>query len=381
MGFVFVFGCACGVRKSPGQGSNQSHHSNNAKSSSSRPSRKSQVSQFNIDHPYPNNTPPTWIHLALLCNPPALQCVSISFCLSPYFCLFLFLSARLLFLPYFFLHTCPASLCNVSPLVALAPNLSDCPKCPYVSAFSYLPLQSPFAFRVTPLLSQLHFLPPHSLAPQVAMLPALFLPLLSLSVLLVLSSTMFRWPFSSEVGMWDRTLGVIRLAQVTSPYTRCREGEGWPAEPRGQRGCRDGVSREGGLHINYHIVLQVRNPRSHQFKNKMSPRLCSFWRLWRKVRSLAFTSFQRLPTLFGSQSSSSIFKASRSRLNPSIRSLQSSFCLPLPLLKTLVITLGTLRTFRRISLSQLTVHLNHFCKLNSPYPDNVTYSQVLGTTM
>lgn len=140
MGFVFVFGCACGVRKSPGQGSNQSHHSNNAKSSSSRPSRKSQVSQFNIDHPYPNNTPPTWIHLALLCNPPALQCVSISFCLSPYFCLFLFLSARLLFLPYFFLHTCPASLCKVSPLVALAPNLSDCPKCPYVSAFSYLPL-------------------------------------------------------------------------------------------------------------------------------------------------------------------------------------------------------------------------------------------------
>lgn len=79
------------------------------------------------------------------------------------------------------------------------------------------------------------------------MLPALFLPLLSLSVLLVLSSTMFCWPFSSGVGMWDRTLGVTRLAQVTSPYTRCREGEGWPAEPRGQRGCRDGVSREGGL--------------------------------------------------------------------------------------------------------------------------------------
>ena len=49
---------------------------------------------------------------------------------------------------------------------------------------------------------------------------------------------------------------------------------------------------------------------------KMSAEVLSFWKLSGKIVSFLFPYFQKLPVFLGSRPSSSVFKASKSRLNP-----------------------------------------------------------------
>ena len=60
---------------------------------------------------------------------------------------------------------------------------------------------------------------------------------------------------------------------------------------------------------------------------KMSAEVLSFWRLSVRIVSFLFPYFQKLPIFLGSRPSSSIFKASKSRLNPSHQLILTSISL------------------------------------------------------
>ena len=92
--------------------------------------------------------------------------------------------------------------------------------------------------------------------------------------------------------------------------------------------------------------------------------LCSFWSLQKRSHFLAFPSFQRPPEFLGAWPLSPPSKAATSPGLPHTVISLVLFHLPLPQLRTLVITLGPSGKFKVVSLSQgeLTSNLNSFLK-------------------
>lgn len=84
-------------------------------------------------------------------------------------------------------------------------------------------------------------------------------------------------------------------------------------------------------------------PWSHRGNIEVLAGMCPLWRRQRRVHFLAFSSLLRLPAFLGSWHPSCIFKGSNlasQTLLHHISFSDSLYCLPLPLLRTLVITLG-----------------------------------------
>ena len=104
--------------------------------------------------------------------------------------------------------------------------------------------------------------------------------------------------------------------------------------------------------------------------------LLSFWRLSETIRSLAFSSFCRLPAFLDWQLRSSIFKASSGGSGPSHAAVFPGLLLCFHLIRTTVIIVDAPGQSRisSASQSQIISSLNSISKLNSFLPCNLAFT-------
>ena len=104
--------------------------------------------------------------------------------------------------------------------------------------------------------------------------------------------------------------------------------------------------------------------------------LLSFWRLSETIRSLALSSFYRLPAFLDWQLRSSIFKASSGGSGPSHAAVFPGLLLCFHLIRTTVIIVDAPGQSRisSASQSQIISSLNSISKLNSFLPCNLAFT-------